>query len=693
MGSSTRASSLPSSFAVASPYDSPYDYDDTLPALRRSSSIASSSTTASSFSSRPSMSSLRSSVSTSTSSLASLLFSTSFRRGSSTASSLASSVPGGGAHSPPSSLNRRSSSICWIQDGSSDDDNNNESFEDDTDLSPYSISKSVGKEEEDGCGVNLSMISTSTSSSSSSSSSASVSSSSSSNAIDLLDAEETSLSYDDSDGEDVAFLFGTPSSSYDMVKPASLSKSSKASEATKRSARFVLAHPLLMATLVFVASFAAGGMLARRHLMSQLAKVRLQHQSLLDARTELLATHPQLSKVPTGTKGPAVTKSVADETQELQDQLDVLQAELHAKKFELERVTEDRKAREQDMLDAIDKLGPIVSGMHKQRRRTSATASATAGGVMLDQDEGSYQHKEAIAHLVKTMAYDQFGSEIQDVEFHVRYYPDNYKDDGDKVNAATEADAAAPAGLVEGRFVVEVADFESNPLSSFLFLQQVDHGLWDDTSFHVNAPHMLLAQPASAHVANATTKAPTSRLPEMQALGLSRLPIMEYNDEWGRHDKYTLGLGSATATAGSFFFLNKMDNSKTHDGQACFAQVVEGTEVVDAIFALSNYDANFRLRRPVEIVSVKIVDYSNDQDVEEGPDHDGDSHHHRSGDHDHRGRHGDHVVHRRGSRRDHAEDAHHQPPKSGHKSHDHDAEHHDEGEHLNERDEAVVADH
>jgi cyclophilin family peptidyl-prolyl cis-trans isomerase len=583
------------------------------------------------------------------------------------------------------------------------------------------------KEEEVGC-VDTSMISIVSSSSSSASvsfSSNSSNASSSSNAVDLLDAEETSLSYDDSDSEDVAFLFGTPSSSYDalLVKPSKLSSSSsKASmgpivaAATKRSAGFVATHPILMAALVFGASFAAGGMLARKHLLSQLVKVRTQHQTLLVARAQLLASHPQLDKVPAGTTGlatangpAAIAKTTADETRELQDQLDVLQAELHAKKFELERVTEDRTAREQEMLDAIDKLGPIVSGSHHkmvmmQNRRRTATASASATastGVMLDQDEGSFQHKEAIAHLVKTMAYDQFGPEIHDVEFRVRYYPDDHKEDGGKTTGeepdAAQADAAAEkAGPVEGRFVVEVADFENNPLSSFLFLQQVDHGLWDDTSFHVNAPHMLLAQPASARVtANSTTtttsNAPASRLPEMQALGLSRLPIMEYSDAWGQHEKYTIGFGGATATAGSFFYLNKMDNAKTHDGQACFAQVVEGTQVVDAIFSLANYDANFRLRRPVEIVSVRIVDY----DVAEEVDEEKGRHHHDLDEPSHRHPHqANHVVHRRGSRRDRDEDAHHHHPRQHHDHHHKrgDEEPHDEGEHTKEQAE-IVADH
>jgi cyclophilin family peptidyl-prolyl cis-trans isomerase len=706
--SSHRASSLPSSFVASSPYDSLYDYDDTLPALRRSSSVTAASTSAS-FTSRPSLASLRSSVSSSTSSLASII-STSFRRSSSTSlASSVSSVHGAvvGRSSPPTSMNRRSSSICWIQDGSGED----ETFEDDVHVAYYNSGKTAGKqddEEEDG--VDTSMISTSSSSSASySTSSSSSSPSNASTSIDLLDAEETSLSYDDSDGEDVAFLFGAPSSSYDVVKPAVASSSSKASlvsEATKCSTKFVLAHPLLMAALVFGASFAAGGVLARRHLLSQLVKVRLQHQTLLVARDEILATHPQLHKLPTrvgdGAVDGDVTKPLADATQELQDQLDLLEAELHAKKFELEQVTESRKSKEQEMLDAIDKLGPIVSGTHnhkmmmmQNRRRTAssvtATAAAGASSVMLDQDEGSFQHKEAIAHLVKTMAYDQFGPDIHDVEFNVRYYPDNNKEGSSSGGgASTVSSEEATAGPVEGRFVVEMADFESNPLSSFLFLQQVDHGLWDDTSFHVNAPHMLLAQPASANA----TKAPPSRLPEMQALGLSRLPIMEYNDAWGQHEKYTFGFGSATATAGSFFFVNKMDNAKTHDGQACFAQVVEGVEVVDEIFSLSNYDANFRLRRPVEIVSVKIVDYDhNDQDEdEEGRSHhdEEDSRHHH--DHHQQHPHGSHVVHRRGSRRDRDEDAHHRQHRHhshGSAPHDHDEEHLDEGKHLKEHDEAV----
>jgi Cyclophilin type peptidyl-prolyl cis-trans isomerase/CLD len=253
-----------------------------------------------------------------------------------------------------------------------------------------------------------------------------------------------------------------------------------------------------------------------------------------------------------------------------------------------------------------------------------------------EQEENRQRQKRReLVQLIRTLAYRQFGTGPHEVEFAVRFYGSSTSTSRSTNGTAQlqrqlASSSNANASYEEGYFVVRMARLDSAmAVSSFWFLQQVDRGLWDRTSFSINAPHTLLAQPVSVaeehHLAKEEAPTPStmvSRLPEMEAVGLGRLPFVTAvpgaderpidGDPKMRKARYTLSYGASPATAGSFFFVAKRDGSTPSnlhgDGQNVFARVVEGFDVVDRIAAMDTNPVDFRLARPVEIVSVSIVD-------------------------------------------------------------------------------------
>jgi flagellar biosynthesis GTPase FlhF len=202
------------------------------------------------------------------------------------------------------------------------------------------------------------------------------------------------------------------------------------------------------------------------------------------------------------------------------------------------------------------------------------------------------QMQEDMSRLYLTLANDHFGLGPHYAEFEVR------------VPSPGDGQAA-----VTRYFTVETTPIEHMPASVFLFLQQVDHKLWDGTSFHINAPHVLLAQPLSSshhhhHENNAHYESPFAK---MQRMGMARVPFVEINEEYP-HTAYTLGYGGAKLP-GPNFYINKVDNVHHHQSEPCFAKVIIGYDTVDLIGQLTGpVDNPYYIQQPVDIVRVRLVD-------------------------------------------------------------------------------------
>lgn len=155
------------------------------------------------------------------------------------------------------------------------------------------------------------------------------------------------------------------------------------------------------------------------------------------------------------------------------------------------------------------------------------------------------------------------------------------------------------------RFTIQLASMDIMPLAVTNFLRQVRKGLWDGTSFYLNAEHVLMARPVSWDSSH-------SRRREFG--DLKHVPYGEYSDEFP-HVAYTLGLNGHPA--GPDFYINKVDNTIPHgpkghqksgEAEPCFAKIIIGRSTIDAIAQQPGKDDEPALLfRAVEIVSVRVL--------------------------------------------------------------------------------------
>lgn len=144
----------------------------------------------------------------------------------------------------------------------------------------------------------------------------------------------------------------------------------------------------------------------------------------------------------------------------------------------------------------------------------------------------------------------------------------------------------------ENYFTIEMAPSQIMPVAVLTFLQQVSAGLWDGTSFHINADHVLAARAVSGN----------GQISKREAFEKSGflLPLpAEFSPDYP-HLPYTLGF----VGAGPAFYINKVHNE--HD-DACFGNVVIGRRTIDLIGKMRGYDYDPTRIRPVDIVSARIV--------------------------------------------------------------------------------------
>ena len=175
----------------------------------------------------------------------------------------------------------------------------------------------------------------------------------------------------------------------------------------------------------------------------------------------------------------------------------------------------------------------------------------------------------------------------------------------------------------ERQFVVEMAPLDSMPHAVHLFLEQVDHGLWNDAQFYLNGPHVLQGGPSYEEVDDdeSEEEARARRLLPFRKLQLDSLVFPEYSNDFP-HLQWTLGLTGRPG--GPDFYINKADNTRSHGpgGQSqhdleefadpCFAKVVDGFDVLKEIFSVETVqdDPEYKwfFEEPVYIVHAEIME-------------------------------------------------------------------------------------
>ena len=139
----------------------------------------------------------------------------------------------------------------------------------------------------------------------------------------------------------------------------------------------------------------------------------------------------------------------------------------------------------------------------------------------------------------------------------------------------------------ERSFVVEMAPLELMPHSVHMFLDTVRLKLWQNTIFwhHDEIKHVV----AGALISYKTGE---PKYHHLRALGWDGLLFAEHSEQYP-HNKYTMGFSGK----GPNIYVNLHDNQNSHgpggprlqqhdmpdDADPCFATVVEGFDVIDAL--------------------------------------------------------------------------------------------------------------
>ncbi|CAB9517924.1 expressed unknown protein [Seminavis robusta] len=150
---------------------------------------------------------------------------------------------------------------------------------------------------------------------------------------------------------------------------------------------------------------------------------------------------------------------------------------------------------------------------------------------------------------------------------------------------------------------LETAPLSDMPHAIHLFLEQVDHGLYDGTHFFRHAPHVLQAGPSGGH----------SRFRKQPSL--ASVLFQEYSPNYP-HTTWTVGYPGRPG--GPDFYINTQDNSRVHgpggqqgddEPEPCFAKVVAGHDVVTKRLQLAATLSarNDNLQHPIRIASMRVI--------------------------------------------------------------------------------------
>lgn len=126
----------------------------------------------------------------------------------------------------------------------------------------------------------------------------------------------------------------------------------------------------------------------------------------------------------------------------------------------------------------------------------------------------------AIQHLSKQRLLEKFGPGPHRLEILLAYHPES--------NAFN-----LPGG---DRIVIELAPVDEMPHTVYWYLEQVDRKLWDGTSFHRNAHHVVQGGP----VGNFLTPPNTQLAKQFKDSGFNSVLFQEYSHNFP-HLKYTMG--------------------------------------------------------------------------------------------------------------------------------------------------------
>lgn len=107
---------------------------------------------------------------------------------------------------------------------------------------------------------------------------------------------------------------------------------------------------------------------------------------------------------------------------------------------------------------------------------------------------------------------------------------------------------------VDYEFVIELAPLVFVPHAVHLFLEQVEHGLWNNTYIYGNTGHVMQVGPSHPGGAAMLAKE-VGNVEKFRALKLDTLAFPDYSHSYP-HDQWTVGF--ASRPGGPDWFINKV---------------------------------------------------------------------------------------------------------------------------------------
>jgi len=252
-----------------------------------------------------------------------------------------------------------------------------------------------------------------------------------------------------------------------------------------------------------------------------------------------------------------------------------------SRKFNSARADRDaERTKKEKALSALEKTKTDLEEAKKTGRAPKTADDAVTDG-MSTLELDSY-NKRMIA---MTQIADNLEARIQDISHHD--VTEKFGEGPYKVEFQLQFPNPPPGVTESSSFIVEMAPLDEMPHSVDLFLEMVDHKLWDNTAFILNEKHVLQA---AAVASNGVTL--ERKKFEFKDSRLESVAFQEYSSSFP-HKQYTLGF--AGRPGGPDFYINMLDNSIDHgpggqshhalleDADPCFAKVISGFEAVKNI--------------------------------------------------------------------------------------------------------------
>lgn len=266
-------------------------------------------------------------------------------------------------------------------------------------------------------------------------------------------------------------------------------------------------------------------------------------------------------------------------------------------KTQLEKIIEENTHLEQEMGDLRENHG----GLYNEQKESRMIRRADA---LVDH---MWRLEEAIRKESHRTILERFGPGPHEVEFL-------FKIDG-----------------TDRSFVVEMAPVDEVPHAIHLFMEQVEHGLWNGCYFYLNGPHIVQVGPRLSEqgVSEGNERA---RIAPFKARGLDQLSFPDYSDNYP-HVTWTVGYTGRPG--GIDWYINKIDNSKLHGrggqvqhalkehGDPCFGKVTRGQMDATVLFRQPIYGdgspLNHFFKDPIQIISATILTKRPEGAVDEKP--------------------------------------------------------------------------